>query len=171
MRVALPRWSWGRDFAERRGEQPLGRGWTDPRVVGGFVLAALLFPVFFWRAWTSTRPVMDCSLFKVRQFRLTNAATELFSTAFFGMLLANVIFLQTQWHYSILMAALASAPGPLLVTAAACPPASLPAASATARCFSRALLRGPSDQLLWPSPWAGRRIGCRTYTSSDLALD
>ena len=100
-------------------------GWTDPWVVGGFVLAALLFPVFFWRASTSTRPVMDLSLFKVRQFRLTNAATVLFSTAFFGMLLANVIFLQTQWHYSILMAALASAPGPLLVTAVARPSSKL----------------------------------------------
>jgi EmrB/QacA subfamily drug resistance transporter len=94
-------------------------GWTNRWVLAGFAAATVLFPVFLWRSSTSRRPVMDLTLFKVRQFRLTNAATVLFSTAFFGMLLANVIFLQTQWHYSILRAALASAPGPLLVTAVA----------------------------------------------------
>jgi EmrB/QacA subfamily drug resistance transporter len=91
-------------------------GWTDPWVVGAFVLAALLLPTFVWRSATAARPVMDLALFRVRQFRLTNAATLLFATAFYGMLLGNVIFLQTEWHYSVLRAALASAPGPLVVT-------------------------------------------------------
>ena len=59
---------------------------------------------------------MDLQLFKVRQFRLVNAATLLFATSFYGMLLGNVIFLQTEWHYSVLRAALASVPGPLVVT-------------------------------------------------------
>lgn len=95
------------------------RGWSDPWVIASFVVAALLLPAFLWRSSAAARPVMDLALFKVRQFRLTNAATLIFATAFYGMLLGNVIFLQTEWHYSVLRAALASAPGPLVVTVVA----------------------------------------------------
>ena len=94
-------------------------GWTDPEVLGAFVLALVLLPAFLRRSRAAARPVMDLQLFKVRQFRLVSAATLLFSTSFYGMLLGNVIFLQTDWHYSVLRAALASAPGPLMVTALA----------------------------------------------------
>ncbi|WP_327233052.1 MFS transporter [Streptomyces sp. NBC_01317] len=92
------------------------RGWSDPWVIAGFILSAALLPVFVRRSATAARPVMDLALFKVRQFRLVNAATLLFATAFYGMLLSNIIFLQTEWHYSVLRAALASTPGPLVVT-------------------------------------------------------
>ncbi|BBA96136.1 putative membrane transport protein [Actinacidiphila reveromycinica] len=91
-------------------------GWSDARVVGSFVLAAALLPVFLLRTARAAQPVMDLSLFRVRQFRLVNAASLLFSTAFYGMLLANIVFLQTGWHYSVLRAALANAPGPVVVT-------------------------------------------------------
>jgi EmrB/QacA subfamily drug resistance transporter len=91
-------------------------GWSDPRVVGGFALAALLLPVFVWRSSIAAHPVMDLALFRVRQFRLVSAATLLFSTAFYGLLLSNIIFLQTEWHYSVLRAALGTTPGPLVVT-------------------------------------------------------
>ncbi|SEG53831.1 drug resistance transporter, EmrB/QacA subfamily [Actinacidiphila yanglinensis] len=90
-------------------------GWSDARVVGSFVLGAALLPVFLRRTARAAQPVMDLSLFKVRQFSLTNAASLLFATAFYAMLLANILFLQTAWHYSVLRAALASAPGPLVV--------------------------------------------------------
>ncbi|HEX5403866.1 MAG TPA: MFS transporter [Pseudonocardiaceae bacterium] len=92
------------------------RGWTDPWVIGGFVVAAALLPVFVWRGRTSSTPVLDPVLFRVRQFRLTNAATLLFGTAFYAYLLGNVIFLQTTWHYSVLRAALALSPSPLVTT-------------------------------------------------------
>jgi EmrB/QacA subfamily drug resistance transporter len=92
------------------------RGWSDPWVVTGFIGAALAFPAFLWRTSKAPRPVMDLALFKERQFRDVNIATLLFSTAFFGLLLANLIFLQSVWHYSVLRAALASAAGPVVVT-------------------------------------------------------
>jgi len=95
------------------------RGWGNAWVTGAFVLAAALLPTFVLRSARAARPVMDLALFAVRQFRLTNAATLLFSTAFYGMLLGNVIFLQTEWHYSVLRAALSAAPTPLVVTAVA----------------------------------------------------
>ncbi|MEV6008568.1 MFS transporter [Streptomyces sp. NPDC051976] len=91
-------------------------GWSDPRVVAAFALSAALLPVFLWRSAAAAHPVMDLALFKVRQFRLVNAATLVFSSAFYGMLLSNIIFLQTEWHYSVLRAALASTPGPVVVT-------------------------------------------------------
>ncbi|MFE3168910.1 MFS transporter [Streptomyces sp. NPDC059224] len=92
------------------------RGWSNSWVVAGFVGAALALPVFLWRTSKSARPVLDLALFKERQFTEMNAATLLFSTAFFGLLLGNLIFLQTEWHYSVLRAALASAAGPVVVT-------------------------------------------------------
>jgi len=89
--------------------------WSDPRVVGGFVLGFVLLPVFLWRSAATANPVMDLALFKDRRFRLVNASTLLFATAFFGVLLSGVVFLQTEWHYSALRSALATVPGPLVV--------------------------------------------------------
>jgi len=98
-----------------------GRGWADSWVIGAFVATAALLPAFLWRTSKAAQPVMDLALFRVRQFRLVNAATMLFATAFYGMLLANVIFSQTVWHYSVVRAALAAAPSPLVVTVLARP--------------------------------------------------
>ncbi|MEU1276690.1 MFS transporter, partial [Streptomyces sp. NPDC005799] len=50
-------------------------GWSDPRVIGAFSLAALLLPIFILRDRSATQPVLDFALFRVRQFRLINAAT------------------------------------------------------------------------------------------------
>ena len=94
-------------------------GWSDGRVIGGFVLAALLLPVFLWRSGVVPRPAIDLALFHVREFRLVNVATLVFAAAFYGTLLSNIIFLQTVWHYSVLRSALANAPGPLVVAVVA----------------------------------------------------
>jgi MFS family permease len=90
-------------------------GWGNRWVVGGFGLAAALLPVLGWRSATARYPALDLTLLGIRQYRLINAASLLFATAFYGMLLANIVFLQAVWHYSVLRAALASVPGPLMV--------------------------------------------------------
>jgi EmrB/QacA subfamily drug resistance transporter len=90
-------------------------GWDNPWVVAGFGLAVLLVPVLGWRSATARYPALDLELLRIRQFRLVNAASLVFATAFYGMLLANIVFLQAVWHFSVLEAALASAPGPLMV--------------------------------------------------------
>jgi len=90
-------------------------GWSDGRVIGGFVFAAVLLPLFLLRSRAVRHPAIDLALFKVRQFRLVNVATLVFAAAFYGTLLSNIIFLQTVWHYSVLRAALATSPGPLVV--------------------------------------------------------
>ena len=100
-------------------------GWSSPWVVGAFAASAALLPVFIWRSATSAHPVVDLALFRVRQFRVINAATLIFAAAFYGMLLSNTIFLQTAWHYSILRAALGATPAPLVVVAIARPASKL----------------------------------------------
>src|SRR6201996_1205071 len=103
------------------------RGWSDPAVVAGFAGSAVLLPVFVWRSTTAARPAVDLALFRVRQFRVINAATLIFAAAFYGMLLSNTVFLQTAWHYSILRAALGATPAPIVVVAVARPAARLAA--------------------------------------------
>jgi EmrB/QacA subfamily drug resistance transporter len=90
-------------------------GWDNPWVVAGFALAALLLPLLGWRSATARYPALDLQLLRIRRFGLINAASLLFATAFYGMLLANIVFLQAVWDYSVLRAALASVPGPLMV--------------------------------------------------------
>jgi EmrB/QacA subfamily drug resistance transporter len=94
-------------------------GWSDGRVIAGFVLAVVLLPLFLLRSRVARHPAIDLSLFAVRQFRLVNVATLVFSAAFYGTLLSNIIFLQTVWHYSVIRAALATSPGPLVVAVVA----------------------------------------------------
>ena len=161
-------------------------GWSDPWVVAGFAASAALLPVFIWRSATAARPVVDLALFRVRQFRVVNAATLVFAAAFYGMLLSNTIFLQTAWHYSILRAALGAAPAPLVVVAVARPASRLAARigyrpvlaagaiSWAAGAISLALLIGGSPD--WAARWlpatllVGLGIGLTMPVQSGAAV-
>ena len=90
-------------------------GWSSASIIGAFVASALLFAVFLWRSSRHLEPVLDLSLFHARSFSVSNAAVLLYSMGFFAMLLGNILFLTSVWHYSILKAGLAVTPGPLVV--------------------------------------------------------
>ena len=75
----------------------------------------MLAPLAIRRSARHKAPAIDLELFKSRTVVLANAATFLYAVGFFGMLLANVLFLTTVWHYSTLAAGLAITPGPLVV--------------------------------------------------------
>ncbi len=92
-------------------------GWSSPRVVGSFAAAAVLAPIAIRRSNHHEAPAIDLAVFRSRTVVLANAATFLYSIGFFGMLLANVLFLTSVWEYSTLEAGLAITPGPLLVAA------------------------------------------------------
>ena len=161
-------------------------GWGDPWVVAGFGLAALLLPVLGWRSATARHPALDLDLLRISQFRLINAAALLFAIAFYGMLLANIVFLQTVWHYSVLRAALASAPGPIMVAVLARFAGRLadrvgfrPVLLAGATCWALAsaafaLVIGPSSQ--WTTHWlppallTGVAIGLTLPVQSGAAV-
>jgi EmrB/QacA subfamily drug resistance transporter len=90
-------------------------GWSSWRVLGAFAIAALLGPLAVQRSRTHAAPAIDLKVFESRTVALANAATLAYAIGFFAMLLANVLFLTTVWHYSILKAGLAITPGPLVV--------------------------------------------------------
>jgi NTE family protein len=100
-----------------------GWGWTSSRTTGAFGAAALLLGLFGWRCTWHRAPVIDPGLLRIRNLRAANALTVITAAGFYGYTLANVLFLTSVWHYSVLEAGLALTPGPL-VTAAVAGPAS-----------------------------------------------
>ena len=94
-----------------------GWGWSDPRTIAAFAIAAVLGPATYRRARTNPSPAIDLHLFENRTVALANAATLFYGIAFFAMLLGNVLFLTGVWGYSTLKAGLAITPAPLVVAA------------------------------------------------------
>jgi EmrB/QacA subfamily drug resistance transporter len=89
-------------------------GWTDPKVIGSFVGAAVLFPIFIWRSATHPHPLLDLDLFRLRSFSAGCAAQALFVGSFFGWLVLMPSFLENVWGYSPLAAGFALALSPVL---------------------------------------------------------
>jgi MFS family permease len=94
-------------------------GWDSARVLGSLAAAAVLLPAVVWRSVRHRAPVIELSLFKARSFAVANAGMFAFSTAFYALLLCNVLFLTQIWGYSILTAGFAVTPGPLTAAATA----------------------------------------------------
>ena len=90
-------------------------------IVASLVGAAVLGTLFLRRSARHAEPVLDLALFGERSFTVANAATLLYAMGFFAMLLGNILFLTSVWHYSILTAGLAVTPGPLVVAFVAGP--------------------------------------------------
>jgi EmrB/QacA subfamily drug resistance transporter len=88
-------------------------GWGDPRTLAAFAASAVLTPLLIWRCSTHRAPVLELPLFRVRSFRTGNLGALLLGTSFFGLVLANSLYLTQVWGYSVLKAGLAIAPGPL----------------------------------------------------------
>jgi EmrB/QacA subfamily drug resistance transporter len=96
-------------------------GWSSPGVIGTLAAAVLLGNFFLYRCRHHAEPVLDLSLFRARSFSVTNVATLFYSMGFFAMLLGNILFLTSVWHYKIIWAGLAVTPGPLVVASVAGP--------------------------------------------------
>jgi EmrB/QacA subfamily drug resistance transporter len=94
-------------------------GWGDPRTVAAFSGSALLAPLLVWRSAAHAAPVLELALFRVRSFSTGNLGALLLGTSFFGLVLANSLYLTQVWDYSVLRTGLAIAPGPLASAAAA----------------------------------------------------
>ncbi|HEX3796305.1 MAG TPA: DHA2 family efflux MFS transporter permease subunit [Acidimicrobiales bacterium] len=96
-------------------------GWSDGRIIGSFAAAIVLGAAFLRRSAHHPEPVLDLTLFRSRSFSVANTATLFYAMGFFAMLLGNILFLTSVWHYSILQAGLAVTPGPLVVAAVSGP--------------------------------------------------
>jgi EmrB/QacA subfamily drug resistance transporter len=88
-------------------------GWGSARVLGALAAAAVLLPGVVLRSARHRAPVIELGLFRARSFAVANAGMFAFSTAFYALLLCNVLFLTQVWGYSILTAGFAVTPGPL----------------------------------------------------------
>src|SRR3954447_6428278 len=97
-----------------------GPGWDwDDRVVAAFAAAVVLGILFVRRSATHPAPVVELPLLRVPAFALAGLSTLLFSAGFAGLLFGNVLFLTEVWHYSVLTAGFAFAPGPMLAATTA----------------------------------------------------
>jgi EmrB/QacA subfamily drug resistance transporter len=89
-------------------------GWGSDRVLAAFAAFAVLGAAFLRRAVTHHHPVLDLHMFRVRSFSLATAGVGVFALGFYALLLSNILFLTSIWHYSILTAGFAVTPGPLM---------------------------------------------------------
>ncbi len=94
-------------------------GWESARVLGSLGAAALLLPAVVLRSARHRAPVIELGLFKTRSFAVANAGMVAFATAFYALLLANVLFLTQIWGWTILEAGFAVTPGPLMAALSA----------------------------------------------------
>lgn len=96
-------------------------GWDSGRTVGAFVVAAVSLGSLVGLERRHPAPIIDPALFQIPSFTVANVAMFAYAAGFFGILLANVLFLTTVWEYSVLKAGLAITPAPLLAALAAGP--------------------------------------------------
>lgn len=121
--------------------------WSRHEVLGtaGIGLASIVG----FAAWArhAAAPLVDLGLFRNATYRYVNLATLSFGTAFSMMFFAFFFYMNSIWHYSLPLAGLAMAPGPLLV---------VPVAALSGRLASR---HGHRPLLV---------VGCLIYAASAL---
>jgi EmrB/QacA subfamily drug resistance transporter len=137
-------------------------GWGDARVVGSFIAATALIPLFARRCARHPSPVVELTLFKLRSFSVANVGTLLFSAAFYGMLLCHVLFLTAAWGYSVLDAGLAMSPAPLMAAVVAGP------AGRIADRFGQRVVAAPGAVLFAVgNAWFATQVGPQAAFLSD----
>jgi EmrB/QacA subfamily drug resistance transporter len=129
-------------------------GWSTAPVIACFAGALVVGTVFLIRSARHPEPVLDLTLFRARSFSVANAATFLYAMGFFAMLLGNILFLTSVWHYPILEAGLAVTPGPLVVALV-----SGPAGRTAARVGFRRVLLAGFTVFLAGLVWLATRVG------------
>ncbi len=91
-------------------------GWASAGVLGCFAAGTFLLAAVVIRSLRHPRPIVEPDLFAHRSFAIGNLGTLLFATAFFSLILGNVLFLTSIWGYTVLQAGAATLPGPALTT-------------------------------------------------------
>jgi len=129
-------------------------GWTSVRIIASFAIALFVGTIFLFRSARHPEPVLDLTLFRTRSFSVANLAMFLYAMGFFAMLLGNILFLTSVWHYSILIAGLAVTPGPLVVAAV-----SGPAGKTAARVGFRKVLLVGFTVFVVGLVWYATRVG------------
>jgi len=86
------------------------RGWTDPQIVGSFVVGAILVAAFaIWEA-RAAEPMLPLRLFRSRAFSAANVVSLLMTFGMFGSIFLLAQFFQVVQGYSPLQAGLRTLP-------------------------------------------------------------
>jgi hypothetical protein len=95
-------------------EQP-SLGWGDPAVWGPLVGGVACFALFVLREARATHPMLELSLFRIRNFTVANLTTLAAYAGLIGGLFFVTLFLQQVAGYSALEAGLATTPVSLIL--------------------------------------------------------
>jgi EmrB/QacA subfamily drug resistance transporter len=90
-------------------EQPT-YGWGDPLVYAPLIAGILLFVAFVIWEWRARHPMLDLTLFRIRNFAVTNLVTLVVYAGLIGAFFFVTIFLQQTVGYTPLEAGLATTP-------------------------------------------------------------
>lgn len=88
-------------------------GWTDPRIVGVFIVALIGASIFVRSSLSHDEPLLDFELLNVPTFRVVTLASALLATSTSATWFLYPLFLNDVWDYSNLEIGLAMTPGPL----------------------------------------------------------
>ena len=137
------------------------RGWTDPVVVGAFVLAAVLAWAFVRWERVAAHPMLPLSYFSDRRFSVGSAVITTSFFVMFGWFFLFSLYLQFARGYSPLEAGLATLPfaAVFIVALAAQRRASPPASAADGR-WPSGSASSASAWPCWPSSASTRRTRC-----------
>jgi MFS family permease len=91
-------------------------GWGSTRTVSLLVIAALVTAATVARTLRHPHALIERDLFTSRPFTGASIALFAFFIGFAIFLLSVVLFLQGEWHYSVVRSGLAIAPGPATAT-------------------------------------------------------
>lgn len=90
-------------------------GWLGSRTDAAWAVAVIALIGFLVSSARHEVPVISPALVRVRAFAWANVTALLFSVPFAAALLANILWMQTVWHYSAIKTGFAVAPGPMMV--------------------------------------------------------
>jgi MFS family permease len=121
--------------------------WSRHELLGAAGIGLACVVGFVVWARVTEAPLVDLGLFRNATYRYVNLATLSFGIAFSMMFFAFFFYMRSIWHYSLPLAGLAMAPGPLLV---------VPVAALSGRLASR---YGHRPVLV---------VGCLIYAASAL---
>jgi DHA2 family methylenomycin A resistance protein-like MFS transporter len=85
-------------------------GWSDARVIGGFVAFAVFAALFLWRELRAAQPMLPLSLFRHTMFARTSLVGLLVNVAFYGLIFIMSLYFQKQNKLSPLSTGLAFLP-------------------------------------------------------------
>src|SRR5205814_9487979 len=90
-------------------EQP-DHGWGDPLVFVPLIAGITFFAVFLWRESRMEHPMVDMTLFRIRNFAVANLTTVTAYAGLIGGLFFVGLFLQQVGGYTPIQAGLATTP-------------------------------------------------------------